>query len=99
MYKSWLTPLINLVVAVSTSRSSVLVGVLNQRVVDVGEVRITRTNLGKNRPGKRYLIYLPLNRNYLWEVLHERNVKVRVFIEIPSEGLNRGGSGEEKEAG
>jgi chlorite dismutase len=70
-------------------RNNVLVGVLNQRVLDVGEVHITRTNLGKNRPEKRYLIYLPMNRNYLWKVLHEKNVKVRVFIEIPSEALSK----------
>jgi hypothetical protein len=39
-----------------------------------------------------------MNRNYIWEVLHEKNVKVRVFIEIPSEALSNeaGGKREEK---
>ena len=38
------------------------------------------------RMGKdRYLIYLPINLNYLWRELHERKLKVRVYIEIPDE--------------
>jgi len=31
----------------------------------------------------RYLIYLPVDLNYIWKELHEKEVKVRVYIEIP----------------
>jgi hypothetical protein len=47
-------------------------------LIDAGELRLTKTTLGK-RGGPRYLIYLPLSRNYLWQALHGR--KVRVFIQ------------------
>jgi hypothetical protein len=66
-------------------------------LIDVGELRVSKTSLGKKRTGVRYLIYLPLNRNYLWEAIHEKRVKVRVYIEIPSEGLKRG-EGKEPES-
>jgi hypothetical protein len=68
--------------------SRTAVELLRQRFIDVGELRISRTSLGKKRAGERYLIYLPLNRNYLWRALHERGAKVRVFIEIPSGALS-----------
>jgi len=66
--------------------SRVVINVVTQGVLDVGELRISRTSLGK-RGGERYLIYLPLNRNYLWRELYERRVKVRIFIEIPREAF------------
>jgi hypothetical protein len=56
---------------------------ISGELIDAGELRVSKTSLGKKRPGERYLIYLPLNRNYLWRALHESGVKVRVFIEIP----------------
>jgi hypothetical protein len=63
--------------------TSELVGhLLKSNLIDVGEVRLTKTSLGK-QGGPRYLIYLPLARNYLWRRLHELNVKVRVYIELP----------------
>jgi hypothetical protein len=38
------------------------------------------------RMGKdRFLIYLPVTLNYLWKELHERKVKVRVYIEVPED--------------
>jgi hypothetical protein len=55
---------------------------LKARLIDVGEIHISRTTLGK-RGGERYVIYLPLARNYLWRQLHELDVKVRVYIELP----------------
>lgn len=82
----------------STLESSVLVNMLSQKVIDVGEVHVSRTSLGKNKTGYRYLIYLPLSRNYLWKILHERGAKIRVFIEIPGEVLNYGKSGKERES-
>jgi hypothetical protein len=54
---------------------------LKSGVVDVGEVRISRTSLGKSR-GPRYLIYLPTSRNYLWQAIHTLGAKVRIYIEI-----------------
>jgi hypothetical protein len=83
----------------STVENSVVVGVLSQRLIDAGELHVSRTSLGKNRTGNRYLIYLPLNRNYLWRLLHEKKVKVRVFIEVPSEVLNYESSKRQAEAG
>jgi hypothetical protein len=56
-------------------------------VIDVGEVRVTRTTLKR---GSRYLIYLPTTRNYLWEALHASGCKVRVFIEVPPGVTKRG---------
>jgi len=55
---------------------------LKAKLIDAGEIRISRTSLGK-QGGPRYLIYLPLARNYLWAKIHELGVKVRVYIELP----------------
>jgi len=63
----------------------VLKELLRSELVDVGEVRIARASphLG-GVPGKeRYIIYLPMNRSYLWRVLHDTGEKVRVYVEIP----------------
>ena len=59
-----------------------IMGTLGSKIIDVGELRISKTTLGK-RGGDRYLIYLPMNRNYLWRLLHNANAKVRIYIEIP----------------
>ena len=61
---------------------SVLSTLMRGRIIDVGEVHISRTSLGRNKPEKRYLVYLPLNRNYLWKALYEKERKVRVYIEV-----------------
>jgi hypothetical protein len=71
----------------STLQENVLVNLINKGVVDVGELRISKTSLGVKRRGERYLIYLPINRNYLWKVLHDKKIKVRIYIEIPIEAL------------
>jgi hypothetical protein len=64
----------------------VVENVIKKGLVDVGEISISRTNLGRKGGFQdRYLIYLPLNRNYMWRALHSRRVKVRVYLEIPSE--------------
>jgi hypothetical protein len=58
------------------------------KAIDVGEVRIARaTQDGKG--GGRYLIYLPTTRSYLWKVLHDLGVKVRVYIEVPEDALKK----------
>jgi chlorite dismutase len=61
---------------------------LRQRLVDVSEVRITKTTMGKKQ-GERYLVYLPMSRNYLWRLLHDLDAKVRVYIEIPEDILKK----------
>jgi hypothetical protein len=81
----------------SIMENNITVNLLSQGLIDAGELRITVTTLGRKIPGKRYLIYLPMNRNYIWEVLHEKNVKVRVFIEIPSEALRNEAGGKREE--
>jgi hypothetical protein len=59
------------------------------RIVDIGERRIVMAtkDCGKGKP--RFLIYLPMERNDLWQLLWEKRVKVKVFIEIPEEGLRK----------
>ncbi len=47
-------------------------------IIPAGSRTIVR--LGKDR----YLIYLPRSLNYVWEELKERNIKIRVYIEIPN---------------
>ena len=59
--------------------------ILKNKVIDIGEVRIAKSSLGRKIQGSRYVIYLPINRNYLWEELHKTNRKFRVFIEVFSD--------------
>jgi hypothetical protein len=54
-------------------------------LIDCGTLSISKTSLGKKRSGERYLIYLPINRNYLWRVLHSSKVKVKVLVELPKD--------------
>jgi len=54
-------------------------------VIDVGELRISRTTPNKAFGKARYVIYLPLSRNYLWEEIHKKRVRCRVFLEIVNE--------------
>jgi hypothetical protein len=61
--------------------ATLVIATLGSKIIDVGELRISKTTLGK-RGGDRYLIYLPMNRNYLWRALHDMHVKVRVYIDI-----------------
>ena len=61
---------------------------LGSNVIDVGEVKITKTSLGKLQ-GFRYLVYLPTTRNYLWEKLHAIGRKVRVYIEVPDDVVKK----------
>jgi hypothetical protein len=69
----------------------------SSRVIDVGERNIVMATKDYGRGRPRFIINLPTTRNDLWQYLWERKIPVKVFIEIPSEGLNRGGSGEERE--
>ncbi len=52
------------------------------QVIDVGELKISRTTPDKARGKARYVIYLPLARNYLWQELYEKRAVVRVYLEI-----------------
>jgi len=59
-------------------------------LIDCGELHISRTSMGSKRPcEERFLIYLPKGRNYLWKMLNELKVRVRVFIELPRELLEK----------
>ncbi len=53
------------------------------RVIDVGELKLSRTNLQGGR--HRYLIYLPIRRNYVWEQIYNKGLKVRVYLELVEE--------------
>lgn len=65
----------------------IIMSLLRAKVVDVGDVRITRATL--SRRNERYLVYLPTTRNYLWRALHDLGVKVRVYLEIPEDALKK----------
>lgn len=51
----------------------------SKKVIDVGEVRVTRSPAGDK---ERFLIYLPVSRNYLWRLIWDSGKKVRVYIEV-----------------
>lgn len=59
---------------------------LSRKVIDVGELRVARTTKDKARGKARYVIYLPINRNYLWEYLYNNKVRIRVYFEIVEKG-------------
>ena len=54
-------------------------------VIDVGERRIVRTarDYGSGKP--RFVINLPTTRNDIWQYIWERNIPVKVFIELPED--------------
>jgi hypothetical protein len=60
-----------------------ILDLLRGSFVDCGELHVSKTSLGTKRLGNRYLIYLPLNRNYLWHVLHSSKARVKVLVELP----------------
>ena len=71
----------------------------SSRLIDVGERHIVMATKDYGRGKPRFIINLPTTRNDLWEYLWRNRIVVKVFIEIPSEGLKRGGGEEEKEPG
>jgi hypothetical protein len=59
---------------------NVLINLLiSGRIIDCGELTISRSSLG-SKGGLRHLIYLPLNRSYLWKLLNEKKVKVKFTL-------------------
>jgi hypothetical protein len=73
----------------STKATTLLSLLISGRLLDCGELYISKSTLGKKREGLRYLIYLHSNRGYLWKLLNERKIKVRVYIELLEELSNR----------
>ena len=69
----------------------------NNRVIDVGERNVVMAVKDYGRGKPRFIINLPTTRDDLWMYLWERKIPVKVFIEIPSEGLNSGERGKGKE--
>jgi hypothetical protein len=66
-----------------------ILNLLKMGFLDLGELSISRTSVGKGRRDEgqfRFLIYLPKSRSYLWRVLHDSKIKVRIFVQLP-EGL------------
>jgi len=59
------------------------------RIIDIGERHIVMATKDYGRGKPRFLIYLPTERNDLWQLLWERRVKVKVFIEIPEDVLKK----------
>lgn len=57
--------------------------VLKGRLIDCGEIGVSRSTPNKARGKPRYLIYLPIARNYLWESLWKKRIKLRVLIQVP----------------
>jgi hypothetical protein len=71
----------------ASSIQDILKRMISGELVDAGVLRVSKTSLGRKKPGERYLVYLPVNRNYLWRTIHDSGLKVRVFIEVPGEAL------------
>jgi len=67
------------------------------RIIDVGERNVVMATKDYGRGKPRFIINLPTTRNDLWKYLWKNKIAVKVFIEIPSEGLNRGEQGEGKQ--
>jgi uncharacterized protein YdhG (YjbR/CyaY superfamily) len=63
--------------------------VKTNRIIDIGERNIVMVTKDYGRGKPRFSINLPIERNDLWQMLWERRVKVKVFIEIPEEELKR----------
>jgi hypothetical protein len=64
------------------------------RVIDVGERKVVMATKDYGRGKPRFVINLPTTRNDVWEYLWRNKITVKVFIEIPSEGLSHGEKGE-----
>jgi len=62
---------------------------LRNRLIDVGEVKVSRATLTGVRGKPRFFIHLPMARNYIWEHLNKTGLKVRVYIELPQELLEK----------
>jgi putative cell wall-binding protein len=69
---------------------------LKKNVVDCGKLYVSKTSLGAKRSGERYLIYLPISRNYLWKILHDSKVKVTVFLQLPENLPEKTAEGRER---
>jgi hypothetical protein len=67
------------------------------RIVDVGERHIVMATRDYGRGKPRFSINLPIERNDLWQILWEKRVKVKIFIEIPEEELRKLGEEESAE--
>jgi hypothetical protein len=52
------------------------------RIIDIGERRVSRV-VKEFKGRSRFVIYLPITRNDVWEILWERKIPVKVFLEIP----------------
>ena len=50
----------------------------SRRLIPLGPRKISRLGEG------RYVVYLPIELNYIWKELNERDVKVKVYIELES---------------
>jgi len=48
----------------------------SRKIIPLGYRRISKLGEG------RYIIYLPVELNYLWEELNKTKEKVRIYIEI-----------------
>jgi len=67
------------------AKTEILRLLLNGQILDCGELSISKSSLGRKKVGERFLVYLPIHRNYLWKLLHERKTKLRVYLEMPKE--------------
>jgi len=63
--------------------------ILKTHLLDVGEVRVSRATLTGVRGRPRFFIHLPMSRNYIWDHLNKTGLKVRVYIELPQELLEK----------
>ena len=64
---------------------SIVKELLKAKLLDLGEVRVARASPNAVRGKPRFLIYLPVNRNYVWQWLHESGARIRLFAELPED--------------
>jgi hypothetical protein len=66
-------------------------------IIDIGLRSITLATRDCGRGKPRFIIYLPIDRNDIWELLWEKKVRVKVFLIIPEEELKKIGEEENAE--
>jgi len=59
------------------------IGDLTVSAASAGMIPLGRRAVVK--AGRRYYLWLPMAQNALWEELHERGVKVEVWVRIPNQ--------------
>ncbi len=60
--------------------------VVGKDLIPLGLRNVTRMSITR----ERYLIYLPEGLNSVWRTIHDRRIRVYVYVEIPDDLENKG---------